>query len=80
MSKKVTILGAGISSLSTAAFLGKAGYDVTILEKNSHIGGRARQFESDGFVFDMGPSWYWMPDVLSVILQPLEKRFQIFIN
>ncbi|MEY4289776.1 MAG: hypothetical protein RLZZ30_1864 [Bacteroidota bacterium] len=63
MSKKVTILGAGISSLSTAAFLGKAGYDVTILEKNSHIGGRARQFESDGFVFDMGPSWYWMPDV-----------------
>jgi phytoene desaturase len=63
MSKKVTILGAGISSLSTAAFLGKAGYDVTILEKNSHIGGRARQFESDGFTFDMGPSWYWMPDV-----------------
>lgn len=63
MSRKVTILGAGISSLSTAAFLGKAGYDVTILEKNSHIGGRARQFESDGFTFDMGPSWYWMPDV-----------------
>ena len=63
MSKKVTIIGAGISSLSTAAFLGKAGYDVTILEKNASIGGRARQFEVDGFVFDMGPSWYWMPDV-----------------
>ncbi len=63
MSKKVTILGAGISSLSTAAFLGKAGYDVTILEKNSHIGGRARQFEAEGFIFDMCPSWYWMPDV-----------------
>lgn len=63
MAKSVTIIGAGISSLSTAAFLGKAGYDVTILEKNSSIGGRARQFEVDGFVFDMGPSWYWMPDV-----------------
>lgn len=63
MVKKVTIIGAGISSLSTAAFLGKAGYDVTILEKNATIGGRARQFEVDGFVFDMGPSWYWMPDV-----------------
>ena len=63
MAKKVTIIGAGISSLSTAAFLGKAGYDVTILEKNATIGGRARQFEVDGFVFDMGPSWYWMPDV-----------------
>jgi phytoene desaturase len=63
MSKKVTIIGAGISSLSAAAFLAKDGYDVTILEKNSTIGGRARQFEVDGFVFDMGPSWYWMPDV-----------------
>jgi phytoene desaturase len=69
MSKKVTILGAGISSLSSAAFLAKAGYDVTILEKNSHIGGRARQFESDGFVFDMGPSWYWMPDVFERFYQ-----------
>ncbi len=69
MSKKITILGAGISSLSTAAFLGKAGYDVTILEKNSHIGGRARQFEAEGFVFDMGPSWYWMPDVFERFYQ-----------
>jgi phytoene desaturase len=63
MSKKVTILGAGISGLSAAAFLAKSGYDVTVLEKNETIGGRARQFEVDGFVFDMGPSWYWMPDV-----------------
>lgn len=63
MSKKVTVLGAGIAGLSTASFLAKAGYDVTILEKNETIGGRARQFEVDGFVFDMGPSWYWMPDV-----------------
>ena len=63
MSKKVTIIGAGISSLSAAAFLAKDGYDVTILEKNATIGGRARQFEVDGFTFDMGPSWYWMPDV-----------------
>jgi phytoene desaturase len=69
MSKKVTILGAGIASLSAASFLAKAGYDVTILEKNSHIGGRARQFKSDGFVFDMGPSWYWMPDVFERFYQ-----------
>ena len=63
MSKRVTILGAGISGLSASAFLAKEGFDVTILEKNPTIGGRARQFEKDGFVFDMGPSWYWMPDV-----------------
>ncbi len=69
MTKKVTILGSGISSLSASAFLAKAGYDVTILEKNNTIGGRARQFSQDGFVFDMGPSWYWMPDVFERFYQ-----------
>ncbi|MFM9006137.1 MAG: phytoene desaturase family protein, partial [Flavobacteriales bacterium] len=63
MTKKVHIIGSGISSLSTASFLAKAGYNVQIFEKNDSIGGRARQFEIQGFVFDMGPSWYWMPDV-----------------
>jgi phytoene desaturase len=63
MKKRVTVLGAGISGLSASAFLAKEGFDVTILEKNTSIGGRARQFHKDGFVFDMGPSWYWMPDV-----------------
>lgn len=63
MSKKITVLGSGVSSLATASFLAKAGHDVTILEKNDSIGGRARQFEAEGFVFDMGPSWYWMPEV-----------------
>jgi phytoene desaturase len=63
MKKKVTVLGAGISSLSAASFLAKAGFEVSVLEKNDSIGGRARQFKSEGFTFDMGPSWYWMPDV-----------------
>lgn len=62
--KKIAIIGSGISSLSCASFLAKAGHDVTILEKNDRIGGRARQFVTDtGFTFDMGPSWYWMPDI-----------------
>ena len=63
MNKTITLIGSGISSLAAASFLAREGYDVTILEKNPTIGGRARQFSSDGFVFDMGPSWYWMPDV-----------------
>jgi phytoene desaturase len=63
MAKKITILGAGVASLSSACFLAKEGYDVTILEKNPTIGGRGRQFSEKGFTFDMGPSWYWMPDV-----------------
>lgn len=63
MKKKVTILGSGFSSLSAACYLADTGYDVTVYEKNSQIGGRARQFKKDGFLFDMGPTWYWMPDV-----------------
>jgi len=63
MPKKVVIIGSGISSLSASCFLGREGYDVTIIEKNDSIGGRARKFQADGFTFDMGPSWYWMPEV-----------------
>lgn len=70
MQKKITLLGSGVSSLACASFLAKAGHDVTILEKNPTIGGRARQFKTDdGFVFDMGPSWYWMPDVFERFYQ-----------
>ncbi len=61
--KKIIILGAGFSSLSAACYLAKAGYDVTVLEKNEAIGGRAKQLKRDGFTFDMGPTFYWMPDV-----------------
>jgi phytoene desaturase len=60
---KVAVIGAGFAGLSSAAILAKEGYDVTVYEKNSSAGGRARKFETSGFTFDMGPSWYWMPDV-----------------
>ena len=64
MQKKAVVIGAGFSGLSAAAYLAKSGYQVTVIEKNSSIGGRARNFSSkDGFLFDMGPSWYWLPDV-----------------
>ncbi|MEO8765772.1 MAG: phytoene desaturase family protein [Ginsengibacter sp.] len=61
--KKAVIIGSGFSGLSTATFLAKNGWDVTVIEKHSIPGGRARQFTENGFKFDMGPSWYWMPDV-----------------
>lgn len=60
---QIAVIGSGFAGLSSACFLAREGFDVTILEKNSSIGGRARSFQSDGFTFDMGPSWYWMPDV-----------------
>ncbi len=63
MNLKIIIIGSGFSSLSASCYLAQAGYDVTILEKNSTVGGRARQLKKEGFTFDIGPSWYWMPDV-----------------
>jgi phytoene desaturase len=61
--KKIVIIGAGFAGLSAASLLAKAGHQVTVLEKHDQPGGRARVWEKDGFRFDMGPSWYWMPDV-----------------
>ena len=61
--KKAIVIGAGFAGMSTATFLAKEGWEVTVIEKNEMPGGRARKFEANGFVFDMGPSWYWMPEV-----------------
>ncbi|MDF2187157.1 phytoene desaturase family protein [Paraflavitalea sp. CAU 1676] len=63
MVKKVIVIGSGFAGLSAASFMAKAGWQVTVLEKQSGPGGRARQLQQAGFTFDMGPSWYWMPDV-----------------
>ncbi|MFW6356116.1 MAG: phytoene desaturase family protein [Spirochaetota bacterium] len=59
---RIVIIGAGFGGISAAAYLAQAGHDVTVYEKNSWVGGRARVLARDGFRFDMGPSWYWMPD------------------
>ncbi len=63
MQKKILVIGSGFSSLSAACYLAKEGHEVHIFEKNPTIGGRARQLQREGFTFDMGPSWYWMPDI-----------------
>ncbi len=61
--KKIIVIGAGFAGLAAATRLADRGFNVTVLEKNTVAGGRARIFEAEGFTFDMGPSWYWMPDV-----------------
>jgi phytoene desaturase len=63
MSKKIVVIGSGFAGLTSASYLAKQGHQVTLLEKNDQVGGRCRKWETDGFTFDMGPSWYWMPEV-----------------
>ncbi len=72
--RHAVIIGAGIGGLGLAALLAKAGYGVTVVEKNEVLGGRARQFRQDGFTFDMGPSWYLMPDVFEHFFGLLGER------
>ena len=69
----VVIIGSGFAGLSAACFLAKAGKKVTVLEQHEIPGGRARQFQSAGFTFDMGPSWYWMPDVMERFFNQFDK-------
>ena len=65
MKKKIAVIGSGFSGISAAAYAAKAGNEVHVFEKHNQPGGRARQFTSqNGYVFDMGPSWYWMPDII----------------
>ena len=71
--KKVAVIGSGFSGISSACFLAKEGFDVTVYEKNSSAGGRARKFEEQGYTFDMGPSWYWMPDVFESFFRNFNK-------
>ncbi|MEL7160903.1 MAG: phytoene desaturase family protein, partial [Bacteroidota bacterium] len=61
--QQVTVVGSGFAGLSAACYLAREGYPVRIIEKNEGLGGRARTFTAGGFQFDMGPSWYWMPEV-----------------
>jgi phytoene desaturase len=72
--KKVAVIGAGFAGLSAACFLARDNFDVTIYEKNNSPGGRARKFAEKGFVFDMGPSWYWMPDVFEQFFNEFGKH------
>ena len=70
----IAIIGSGFSGLSAAAILAQKGHSVTVYEKNTELGGRARQFKAKGYTFDMGPSWYWMPDVFERFFSRFNKK------
>ena len=78
--KHIIVIGAGFSGLAASAVLAKKGYKVTLMDKNDQCGGRARTWEKDGFVFDMGPSWYWMPEVFENYFKLFGKKSSDFYD
>jgi len=74
MDKSISIIGSGFSSLSAACYLAKQGYKVSVYEKNNDFGGRARQLKENGFTFDIGPSFYWMPDIFDRFFNDFNKK------
>jgi phytoene desaturase len=74
LNKQISIIGSGFSALAASCYLAKSGNKVTVFEKNSTVGGRARQLKRDGFTFDIGPTWYWMPDVFESFFADFDKK------
>jgi phytoene desaturase len=78
--RTVIVIGSGFAGLSAATFMAKAGWKVTVLEKNDGPGGRARQYKEKGFSFDMGPSFYWMPDVFERYFRQFGKTLSSYYS
>ncbi|MBP7500092.1 MAG: phytoene desaturase [Chryseobacterium sp.] len=79
MKKKIAIIGSGFSGLSASAYSAKLGHEVHVFEKNSTVGGRARSFQTEnGYTFDMGPSWYWMPDIIENFFNDFNRKASDF--
>ena len=79
--KRIAVIGSGFSGLSAAAYLASAGNEVHVFEKHEQPGGRARQFTTQqGYIFDMGPSWYWMPDIIDSFFTDFGYKTADFFN
>jgi phytoene desaturase len=78
--KKIAVIGAGFSGLASSAVLAQRGFDVTVIEAHDKPGGRARSFSKDGFSFDMGPSWYWMPEIMESFFARFGKKSSDFFE
>ena len=78
--KNVAIIGAGLSGLYAANYLAKKGYAVEVFEKNTMPGGRSQVFVESGFKFDMGPSWYWMPEIIDDLFEEIGENREEFYD
>ncbi|WP_282949133.1 phytoene desaturase family protein [Cellulomonas endometrii] len=80
MTGRVVVVGGGIGGLATATLLARGGADVTLLERHDRVGGRTGTLEVDGFRFDTGPSWYFMPEVFAHFFALLGERIEDHVD
>ena len=80
MARKVVVIGSGLAGMSCASYLAKNDYNVTVVEKNSTYGGRLQSFSENGYTFDSGPSWYWMPDLFDSYFSDFGKKTEDFYS
>ena len=74
MKKNIIVIGSGLACMASAAYLAKEGHSVKVIEKNSTYGGRLQTYKEKGFTFDLGPSWYWMPDLFESFFSDFDKK------
>ncbi len=74
MKKNIIVIGSGLAGMASAAYLAKEGHSVKVIEKNSTYGGRLQTYKEKGFTFDLGPSWYWMPDLFESFFSDFDKK------
>ncbi len=74
MKKRIIVIGSGLAGMSSATYLAKEGYEVKVIEKNKTYGGRLQTYKENGFTFDLGPSWYWMPDLFESFFSDFGKK------
>ena len=77
---KVVIIGAGLGGISAAVYLAEAGYEVVIIEKNDHIGGKLNELEVEGFTFDLGPSIVTMPHIFEDLFETAGEDINDYVE
>jgi diapolycopene oxygenase len=76
----VVVIGAGLGGMSAAIQLARSGFQVTVLEKNAHVGGKLNRLQTQGFQFDLGPSIFTLPEIFRPIFEGDGKRLEDYIT
>ena len=80
MAKKIIIIGSGFGGLAAALRMRAKGYDTTLVEKHSDLGGRARVFKKDKFIYDGGPTVITAPYLFDELFSLFNKKISDYVK